>query len=341
MTNSHIPSFQDLFVDELITRSGSKSNLVELLQNELNLASTAAYNRISGKILLTMSEAQRLAKIYSISLDQYILPHYSRVTFTSDALRKLPSSYDQYLTNVVQVLKHLNKLPNLTTTSIGNEIPLFHYASFPNLYHFKLYYWKQTFWQFGNHEQQFSLGSKEVDQDIHNKTQVIGDEYYSMNSTEIWTIDLFTPILQQIKYFLELGSFSDNEDALTLIEDVKKMSARLQSFCQTGRKVMNNSLATNSTIEVYYNELHDGTDALLFDSGEMTFSFIKYDGPNFIRTQQSEFGTYSKKWISNIINKSSGISARDERHRRMFFKKVNDKIQKAEGKIRHIIGGMD
>ena len=340
MTNSNIPSLQDLYIDELLKRTGSKANLVDLLQNEFNLGNTAAYNRISGKIPLSMEEAQQLAKIYSISLDQYILPHYARITFTSDALRKLPSSYDQYLTNVIQVLKHLNKLPNLRATSTGNEIPLFHYANYPNLYHFKLFYWKQTFWEFGDPNQLFSITSREVDQEIHEKTQNIGNEYYSMNSVEIWTVDLFTPILQQIIYFLGLGSFKNNEDALVLIEDIKNMNEKLQNFCQSGKKTMNSLQEITSNIEVYYNELPDGTDALFFNSGEMTYSFIKYDGPNFIRTQQPEFGDYSNNWISKIINKSSGISAKDQRYRRLFFKKVNKRIQQAEQEIRYIIEGL-
>jgi hypothetical protein len=268
------------------------------------------------------------------------MPSYARVTFRSDAMRKLPASYEQYLQNVINILKNFNQAPGITSTSIGNELPLFHYANFPNLYHFKLFYWKQTFWNYGSSDQLFNLGSYEVNESIHRLTKSIGEHYYSIPSTEIWTDDLFTPILKQIQYFLQLRSFENLDDALKLIEDVKALNNSLQDFCKNGSKRFRSSSNFESSIDVYYNELHDGTDGLIFNTGSMTYSFIKYDGPNFIHTQQEEFGRYSNQWISNIINKSSGISARDQRDRRTFFARVTKKIEEAEKDIEYVLKGM-
>ena len=340
MTNSNIPSIADLFVNEVFKRFANKADLALYLQTELNIGSSAAYKRINGTTPLTVDDIIKLATTLQISLDQFIMPSYARVTFRSDAMRKLPQSYEQYLQNVVNMLGGFRNIPGLSTTSIGNELPLFHYANFPNLYHFKLFYWKQTFWNFGTPEQLFSLDSYEVDQSIHKLTQSIGKEYYNISSTEIWTDDLFTPILKQIAYFLQLRSFEDPNDALKLIEDVKKLNNTLQEFCKTGVKSFRSNTLIQSDIDVYYNELHDGTDGLIFNAGDMTYSFIKYDGPNFIHTQQEEFGKYSNQWIANIINKSSGISARDQRDRRTFFARVNKKIEEAERNVRYVIGGL-
>lgn len=340
MTNSNIPSFVDLFVYEVCKRFPSKADLAFYLQTELNVGSSAAYKRINGTTPLTVDDIHLLSGSLGISLDQFIMPSYARVTFRSDAMRKLPQSYSQYLQNVINMLLGFKKVEGLSTTSIGTELPLFHYANFPNLYHFKLYYWKQTFWNFGTPEQLFEMKSYELDEDIHKLTKAIGKEYYNIPSTEIWTEDLFTPILKQIAYFLQLRCFEDPNEALVLIEDVKKLKERLYDFCKTGKKKFNSALPVETEIDVYYNELHDGTDGLIFNAGEMTYSFIKYDGPNFIHTQQTEFGKYSNQWIANIINKSSGISAKDQRDRRTFFARVDKKIEEAEKRIKHIIGGM-
>lgn len=335
MKKEFIPQIQEKFINELIKRTNSKKKLAELLVTELNICKSASYNRINNKKPLTLNEVEKLAKLCGISIDQFFLPDYSRITFVSDAMRRLPRSYDQYLTNVVNVLLQLKRLEGLTATTIGTEIPLFHYASFPNLYHFKLFYWKQTFWEFGNDNELFSLHSQEIDDVIKDKTKIIGRKYNSINSTEIWTTDLFTPILKQIIYFLELGCFDDDNEAMTLINDVKKLSARLKEFCSNGHK---SYIDSESSIEVYYNELHDGTDALLFNSDFQTLSFIKYDGPNFIKTNQNEFGVYSNKWISNIISKSTSISANNQRQRRIFFNHVNAKIEAAEERVMQLIG---
>lgn len=331
--------FQDQFMNEVCNRFASKGAVAQFLQDTLHIGSSAAYKRINGSTTLTVQDIISLSQALQISVDQFTIPAYARVSFRSDAMRKLPQSYEQYLTNVVNILRMVKPFSNLRTTSIGNELPLFHYANFPDLYHFKLYYWKQTFWNFGSPEQVFSLKSKEVDDSIHRLTSTIGSEYYKIPSTEIWTINLFEPILKQIEYFLQLRSFENPKDALRLIQDVRALKERLQEFCKTGIKHFDGIDQAESSIEVYYNELHDGTDGLIFNTTEKTFSFIKYDGPNFILTEQEAFGQYSNQWIANIINKSSGISAKDQRVRRLFFVWVTEMIDEAEKRIQHIIDG--
>lgn len=332
-----VPTFEEKFIEALINKCKTKVKVIELMQNELQIGRSSAYNRLKGKSSFSLKEILKLCQTLTLSLDQFFLPEYSRITFISDAMRKLPGSYDAYLTNVINVFGFLKKYPGLTAVTIGTEIPLFHYANFPNLYHFKLFYWKQTFWDFGSPKEHFSINSREIDDKLHLKTKIIGEEYYSINSTEIWTTDIFTPILQQIIYFVELDCFKDESEALLLIEDVRHLCNLLHGFCDDGIKIFNRNEDHKAQIDIYYNELHDGTDVLLFNSEEDSVSFIKYDGPNFIYSDQNKFGNYSNNWINNIKNKSTSISANNQRQRKIFFKHVNKKIDLAEKRIKHLI----
>lgn len=332
---------QSKLMDSLITKTGSKSQLVSLLMHHLHIESSAAYNRINCITGLSLEETRILCQATSQSIDELILPSYESIRFAGDAMRKLPRSYDQYLTNVIRTLEHLSRFPNTKISTIGNEVPLFHFANFPKLYHFKLYYWSQTFWKFSSPSHHFDLESKELDDVIKRKTERIGELYYNVPSQEVWTEGIFSAILNQIAYFLNLGSFKDPRQAQELVDEVKKMSAYLAEFCSEGRKRTSNDDSVDSEIEVFYNEFHDGTDAVLFDLGDTTLSYIKYDGPNFIKTGQPEFGQYSKNWINNIIDNSTGISARDQKSRRMFFRKVDKRIEAAEKRIQYLIQGYE
>lgn len=331
------PAFEEKFINELVNKCKSKTKLVDLMQTELQLGRSAAYNRLKGKSAFTLKEILKLCKVLNLSLDQFFIPEYHRITFISDAMRKLPTSYDAYLTNVLNVFGFLKKHPGLNAVTIGTEIPLFHYTNFPDLYRFKLFYWKQTFWNFGSPKENFSVKSREIDHVVHEMSDKIREEYYSIDSTEIWTTDIFTPILQQIIYFIELDCFQDETEALQLINDVRSMCKLLHSFCEDGVKTYKQSQENQAKIDIYFNELHDGTDVLLFNTDEESYSFIKYDGPNFIYTDQSEFGAYSKNWISNIKNKSARISTSNQKQRKIFFKEVYRKIDEAEKRIKHLI----
>lgn len=331
------PSFEEKFINELIKKCKSRTKLIDLIQAELQLGRSAAYNRIKGKSTFTLKEILKLCQVLGLSLDKFFIPEYHRIAFVSDAMRKLPTSYDEYLTNVLNAFSFLKKHSGLKAVTIGTEIPLFHYSNFPDLYHFKLFYWKQTFWNFGNPKENFSINSREIDKELHQKTSLIREEYYSIDSTEIWTIDIFTPILQQIIYFIELDCFQDESEALHLIDDVRSMCKLLHSFCEDGIKTFNQSNEHQAKIDIYFNELHDGTDVLLFNTDEQSYSFIKYDGPNFIYTNQSRFNVYSNNWLNNMKNKSTRISASNPKQRKIFFKEVHKKIDEAEKRIKHLI----
>lgn len=328
-------------MDDLIAKTGSRSQLVSLLMHELHIESSAAYNRINCITGLSLEETKTVCQAMGQSIDQLILPSYESIRFAGDAMRKLPSSYDQYLTNVIRSLEQLSHFPDTKISTIGNEVPLFHFANFPKLYHFKLYYWSQTFWKFSSPKHHFDLESRELNTEIHRKTERLGALYYNIPSQEVWTEGIFTAILNQIAYFLTLGSFKDPYQAQDLVDEVKRMSEYLSEFCTTGLKKTRGVDSTVSEIEVFYNEFHDGTDAVLFDLGVTTVSYIKYDGPNFIKTSQAEFGQYSKNWIGNIIDNSTGISARDQKSRRMFFRKVDRQIEAAEKRIQYLIQGYE
>lgn len=338
MTHNLNYSVQEIIFHTLEAKLGDRTKLRDFLCKQLSIGKSAAYKRLSNDISLTLVDTVILMRAAEIPLDQFVLPHYAGITFSGDALRKLPESYDQYLQNVVNTLGRVSKIPNLECTTAGHEIPLFHFANFPKLYNFKLYYWNETFWKFGPKKELFDFRTFEHQVRIKESCNKIGELYYTIPTKEIWTDDILDPIMKQIVYYLKIQRFRNTNDALELMKDLSLMSKKLEDFCTDQKKtIQNGRTIVSSHLDVFYNELHDGTDVLIFGKGEQSSSFIKYDGPNFIRTSHQEFGKYSMDWIKNVLNKSSHISGPGEKERTIFFSRINKKIADTREEVEKLI----
>lgn len=319
-------NLQTQLLDKLIHHLGGKEKLIDFYRDNLAVTKSSVYRRLNGDTDIGLAELQEIQKLLQVSLDDLMMPHYNSIRFAGDAMRKMPKSFKNYLENVQKNLQIIASMPDAKCLVAGSNLPPFHFINKPRLYFFKLYYWNSYFWQFHDTDKHFDLSYFQHNKELIELCESVCNLYYSIPSFEIWTNTMFDSILAQIVYFLKIDAIREEELAVALFEDLLELTDHLEEMCKLEKKYTLYEKADQCEFSVFHHDIHDGADTILFESEKINLSFIRFDGPNYIRTQQNEFADYTKNWINTIRSKSSHISGPGEKERKVFFKRLKQKI---------------
>jgi hypothetical protein len=329
--------------DYLDKTNQSNSTICEILEELLGLSKSAVYKRIRGVKELSISEITKICEHFSLSLDQFMMPKYAHIGFGSDALRKKPNSYLDFVKNVRNHLDLLRGKPEVAFTFIAADMPLFHYFHFPILAQFKLFVWNNTVWKFGN-ENHFNPYNFEQDPELLRNIKEILELYYQYDGTEVWTERIFDASIQQIKYYLSTSSFSNVSHALEVFNALKKLRILLERIAEKGMKMLYNKHArlvdSGGHNTIFFNNLHTFNNSIQIRSAHFMITYLSMDTPNFLRCADPAFNRYTSEWVDVIKSKSVLISREGELDRKRYFKSIDAKLIKAEEEINLLIKGL-
>lgn len=343
MTGKPTPLIQDKIFTYLNNSNQSKISLCDVLQDVLGLSKSAVYKRIRGEKELGLGDLIKICDHFHISLDQFMLPNYAHIGFGSDALRKKPGNYLDYVLNVRKHLDLIRDNKHVEFTYMANDLPFFHYFHFPILAQFKLFVWNNTVWKFGANHNRFNPYDFEQDTALNRNLADILDMYCSHGGTEIWSDQLFDATIRQIKYYLSTASFIRPEIALEVFGAFKKLKNLLERIAEKGQKMQFNRNArleeSGGTGNIYYNNLHTFNNSIQIHAPHFVITYLSMDTPNFLRCADPAFNKYTSNWVNIIKSKSVLISREGELDRKRYFKIIDAKFEKAEKEIELLIQG--
>lgn len=344
MTRKPTPLLQDQIFIYLDKSNQTKATLCDVLEEILGLSKSAVYKRIRGEKELSLSDLVKICDHFQLSLDQFMLPNYAHIGFGSDALRKKPNCYLDYIKNVRKHLDLIRGNPEVSFTFLAADLPLFHYFQFPLLAQFKLFVWNNTVWKFGNAYHQFNPYDFEKDEDLGRNLEDILKLYYQHDGTEIWTAQIFDATIRQIKYYLSTSSFIKPELAVEVFYTLKKLRKLLEQIVERGMKMHYDRTArlvdSGGKSTIYFNNLHAFNNSIQIKSTHFTITYLSMDVPNFLRCADPAFNKYTSEWVDIIKSKSMLISKEGELDRKRYFKVIDTKLEKAEQEIKLILQGL-
>ena len=329
-------NLQDQLFEIIQSRYARRVDAVDELGQLLNLGKDPIYRRLRGDTFLSPQELTTLALHYRISLDALVVGQSDNVVCNFNAFSRRVTDFSDYLENFITDLEQVRRLPNGHFYYASVEVPVLTYCFFPELISFKLYIWGRTTWNLEFvRQRQFDFDL--VTPPVIRVSQRLLDLYISLESTELWSVNIMDNTLAQIEYHVYSDGFRNPNDALLLCDKLTEWTTHMKAVGVAGKKfkVSEKPEDGGGSIRIFYNEMvHTNNTALITsDLGQMVYS--AFCNPNFIKSSDPRLCAYTEEWFGNVVAKSSPISAgSSEKGRDWFFRELTKKIERVKARIR-------
>jgi hypothetical protein len=309
----------------------SRPKLIEELQTLLFIGKSAAYARLSGERELTLTEFHILIARFEIPIDSLrggdnFIPFY--FLYHRNSL-KHPQ---EWMKIIFDEMESLSKMPETHIHYTTNEIPVFYYMPFKELFLFKLYNWGRNIWTIPwikdknfDAEMFRALG----DPEILEMAKTTFDRYAQINCTELWSVNMLDNTLRQIVYHFKIGKINDLNLVNLLFEQLEEMVEMLKNICKTGQKAPSSS----GKITVFHNVINLTSNVILVDSPFAKLVFTSFNNPNFLRTHDAPFFEYTQTFFTNLKECGVQMTGSNELNRADYFRVIKQRIKEAKTEV--------
>jgi hypothetical protein len=322
------PSVQQLFFQHIKDNLPPHLSLVDEIADHLNISNDSAYRRIRGEKAISFEEVQNLCIHYKISLDQYFHLQSDSFIFTGQMTKPSELFFEQYLQNLLKNISYIHGFEHRHLYFLVKDIPWVYFFQIPELASFKYFLWMRSILDVKDlRAKKFSFK-----QDLYPEYQAIGKKiihtYNQIQSTEIWNVEAIHATIQQIDYYRESNVFESPDDALFAFDKLHTLINHLETQAEQGKKItFGESLRSNAAdFHMYYNELALGDNTVFADLGKTKITFLNHSVINFVHTRDERFNNNMSETMTNLIRKSTQISATGEKGRDLFFNLLREKI---------------
>ncbi|MEM6766791.1 MAG: helix-turn-helix domain-containing protein [Bacteroidota bacterium] len=305
-------------------------SLVDEVSYTLDISTDSAYRRIRGEKILDLGEIKKLCKKYRISMDTLFQVSDNQLMFSHVKVDDGHFKVKAYLEMLLERARTFHTTQDSEMIVIANDITIFQLLQFPELAAFKLFFWQKSSLGFdGFKDQQFSL--EDIDETVLNLSKQIVREYNKISTIEIVGIDAVESFLRQIHYYLELGYFKKDSDALVILEKIEELVSHFRKEAEVGYKFNHgteNPSGARGNFTMYYNELFVIDGIVMVAVGSQKYTYIGTGPLNFIWTADEKFYDSKKIWASKLMRSSILVSDFSEKERNIYFKKIEKRIHK-------------
>ena len=312
---------QNILFSQIKKRVISQTDWAREIGDLLQVSREAVYRRERGEVTLDLQEIEKLCQHYRISIDSLIEGRKERISFTYNSLVvHKGSSYKTYLQGLRDLLKQIEEASEKEILFCADDIPLFHFMSFPELTFFKLYAWSQSLKNIEPDMLYEDFEQELQNLDFQKLFSDISKSYRMIPSREIWTEQTIQPILTLIEYFNDIGCFANSDSKFKLCKQLLELISRLERWTMLEEK------RKGVDFGFYLSPIDTGISHMLcmFDSKKV--ASIKLYTINSISTDNRQYIADHLDWIKAVMSKSSCLSNSSENLRVQFFGDLRKKV---------------
>jgi hypothetical protein len=304
--------------------------LVEVVRELLDLSPDSAYRRIRGEKELSLSELQKLCKKFNLSMDailnynstQSILFQYTSVNMAD------PESYIRYIERLSHSLIGLLTVEDKELFFTAQDIPFYHFLNHTELLFFKLYVWYDTL---NKKHLSFKDFCEKLDKDrILPVYRQMFQAYMQIPSREIWTNQTVDTTLRLLDFYIETGIFNTKETVFLLLSQLSQLLDTVHEYVKDGYK---DGEKRKIFFNLYVCSVDFENNFMLTRRENHLACTVKLYTVNSMTTDNMAFCHETRKWINDLILKSTLISGTSVKEQFRFFQTSKNKIDALVNKI--------
>jgi hypothetical protein len=300
---------------------------IDAIADALHVSTDSAYRRIRGETPLVLEEVKVLCRQFGVSLDALLQTDSDAVMFQPVLVDSTQHTFDDYLSGLIQRLRHLNGLRQKEIIYLSKDIPIFHYFHSKPLFAFRYFFWMKTILQHPDfRDQTFSMAH--VAPEIEKKAAEVSRLYKDIPSTEIWNSEGINSMLGQIDLYREAGYITSTRDVALLYDGLRETIEHISHQAEWGCKFLpgENPGVQPNNYNLYFNQVVMGDNVVLVLAEGKKTVYINYDVLNYIATSDEAFCNNTHENLRNLMRRATILSNVSEKQRRVFFNSLLKKI---------------
>lgn len=320
---------QQFFFKHIKMNLPAHLSLVDEVAALLDISNDSAYRRIRGDKPISLEEIQKLCVHYKLSLDQILNLQSDAFIFTGKLGNEINFHFQNWLEEVLKQYLIISSFEKKHIYFLLKDLPFNLYFQIPELAAFKCFVWMRCFsgyrienalkfsFNYPGFEEHYAIGTKIV------------NAYNTIPTTEIWNTEGINTTIRQIEYYYQAGGILSKEQANILFDKVEQLVNHIEKEADLGFrfKIGEQPNSHSAEYRLFNNELILGDNSLLAEMGDIRVTFLNYGFMHFVGTRDRAFNTAMFNNLNNLMQKSTLISARDERERIKFFNLLREEIQ--------------
>lgn len=303
------------FVEALMHKSSTKTDLVSFVADTLHIEKESASRRITGKVQFTIREMGILAQEMDISLDSLLNANnnYTPIFFKMD-IPRMCRSIDELIAFIQRFAEETKSLTNknIEMGTVFNSLPIEFYIRHPHLCKFMYFKWGHYFMGGSsfNSYAEWELSEKliSIHQDIINNYKQYKVIYYLWDKSVIWNL------ANDIKYFSAIFALTPQDT-----EQIKKELHQMLYELEEAASGQPSEHLLPNNVNLYVTSLNIGLTGTYLNSED---TFISLFSTYFFHSNICKdyvTGKKVKQWIESLKKVSAPISGGGEKERRLFF----------------------
>ena len=324
--DKEVNQHQKRLFDIIKSKVSENVRLADEIEDLLGIGQDAAYKRIRGEQELKFSELHKICAKYGVSIDEIFdykssqgaLFNYAPVNIAE------PESYIGYLKRLLGGMTALKSASDKEIIFSAQDIPFYHFTKFPELAFFKIYAWNDSI----NHKpMSYCKFCEHLEKDrIIDIYRQIDRAYMSIPSKEIWTDQTIDTTLRLLEHYYETGAFENKDAALFILRQLSELLDKVRKFADEETK-------GKIPFFLYISTVNLGNDYMLSRKETQLSCMVKLFTINAMATDNELFCSETKKWLEDLIVKSTQISGTSIKERIRFFQLSQCKIDDLRKKI--------
>ena len=325
---------QQKVFEEVLRHYPNRAKAVEELQDLLSIGKNAVYRRLRGDTLLPLSELYTLAGRFSLSLDAIFNKHSDKIIFSYSFFSRKVTAIEDYVEELYRNARAVQQLPIERIYYSSQEIPVFHYIAYPELFAFKMYIYALTYWKL-DYLKNVPFHPRLVSQELIERAREITGIYNAIPSTELWSLSALDHTLAQIEFYARIEKFEDPKGALSLCGAVHQLIEHTRQMAEQGHKLLPPPAPQikGADFSLYHNSLSRTNETILILSKNGSNLFTTFGTPNFIRTNNTIMCDQVKEWLEAIVVRSQSIRVHNPLDRDEFFNELKHRVQRTRDQI--------
>ncbi|GAC1597238.1 MAG: hypothetical protein NVS3B19_19620 [Ginsengibacter sp.] len=312
--------------DEFLKKIRLKISSDRLAANEiaalLNLSKSEAYNKLSGKSQLTLTQIQVLSNKYEVNFEITPRSNIDRIRVRYTPFHRGIINMTEYLKNLNKFMSQLSQEKNCKLTCATDDIPFFHLFKYPELAAFKLHFWESRIVEAVSNKPEKIFDIKKIDKKNIKAAYNLHKIYSQIPCLEIWTKSYLLITPDQLKYAYESQLIKDKSIAKLICDQLVETLNDIEGYA------INKSKSRNSIVPFdWYQCDVVGNVSYLADASDHQYCFLRFNTFNNLQSNDEHLCREVEMWLTSLLNNSTGYTGQGSKHRNIYLDSARKNIE--------------
>jgi hypothetical protein len=325
---------QTKLLEQLRLKLPATVSLGKLLMEDLELSRDSAYRRARGETALKPEEIRLLCEKYGLSIDKIIGIDGKAVVFQYNSLERGEFSFESYLKGILEGFRRMSAQRTQKLYMSSLDFVVFQVFNFPSLMRFKLLYFAKCYLMMPSlADVKYKKGWKDGIPDEY--LNEILQKYVRTDSVEVVGFEAGKGLVREIVSFYELGHFESREDALYLLDEVKKLGDHQREQAEMGRKFIYGQpvVTDDGNFSFYLHQTYLQDNTFLAETNAYRMLYITHNMINYLYTIDQDYVNRSFSVFNKMLKSCALISTENPRLRNSYFDQLGNFIDRAKERI--------